>query len=136
MRQLLYSSMVAGFAGSELQGIYQLGTVGVGDVPANPPRPFMVMRQMPSTRYQTVRDTSKANRQGWQLYFYDDPGSLLRIDALLAIAELVVDGLEGVQSSSGAWCFESLWVGISQDFRDESYDAVARFATIQLSTNK
>ena len=142
MRRLLHTRLSEGLASTDLQGtdpqprIYPLGSLGAGDIPADPIKPFMTFRQMPSSRYREVRETSRAERQTWQLYCYDHPGSLLRIDDILGQAELIIESLEGTRSPSGAWCFEALWVGVSQDFRDDNYDAVARFATVQLSTNK
>ena len=142
MRTLLHTRLSAGLAASPLRGaeaqprIYQVGSLGVGAVPADPVKPFMTIRQMPSTRYREVRDTSRANRQTWQIYCYDTRGSLLRIDSIMQLAEPIVESLEGLQSPTGAWCFEALWLGISQDFGDDNYDAVARYATVQLSSNK
>lgn len=142
MRRLLHQQLNLGMAGTPVQGndpaprIYQLGALGIADIPASPAKPFISTRQLPSARYREVRETSRAERQTWQIYVYDEPGSLLRIDELMHQIEDVVETLDGMQSPSGAWCFEALWVGVSQDFRDENYDAVARFATVQLSTNR
>ena len=141
MRQLLHSRLSQGMMSTDLRDgepqprIYPASSLGRGGIPANPAKPFMTFRQMPSARYREVRETSRANRQTWQIYCYDERGSLLRVDDLLSQAEVIVESLEGVQSPSGAWCFEALWVGVSQDFTDDNYDAVARYATVQLSSN-
>lgn len=142
MRTLLYEKLAdrwkddAEWAEGGAARIYAAGTLGHNGVPSQPKKPFATIRSLPSQRYQEVREVSKAERHTFQIYAYDEIGlSYLRIEEFLHGCRDVIDTLVGVQSSSGLWCIEALWLGMSQDLPDETYEAITKFATTQLSSS-
>lgn len=142
MRSLLYQTLVDLYEADDewsdagVPRIYQAGTLGHNGIPAQPKKPFATIRMLPSSRFLEVRDTSAAERQTFQINAFDEIGSsYLRIDAFLRGCMAPIEALVGVRSSSGARCFEALWLGMSQDLPDEAYQAITKFATAQLSSS-
>lgn len=144
MRQLIFTALGIEFPEDDpdmrtSEGklkVYAAGSLGVGDIPASPHKPFMIIRIMGSARYAQVRRGSRSKRHAVQLYCYDQPGSLLRIDRLLQRASDKLESLEGVRSPSGVLCIGAEATSLSQDFTDEQYEAIVRFATIQMSASQ
>lgn len=148
MRTLVYSLLKEGYNsyapllnqdGQTLRiyGASALGS-GVGDlaIPAVPQLPFLSIRQMPSQRFREVRELSTANRQTYQIYFYDVRGGYTRIDEMARMAQSFLEGNVGTVSPSGARCLGCEWLSVSQDFTDEQYDAIVRFGTAQLTSTR
>jgi hypothetical protein len=140
VRTLLYQAMKTDLAGHPSgvgNRIHQISSLGQGDgaaqVPPAPEKPFLIVRQMITTRYRDVRETSRSERQSFQIYCYDHRGSYVQIDEILRSLQPTVERLEGVRSPTGAFCFQAEWLGLSQDYTDEQYDAIVRFANDQMS---
>lgn len=148
MRTLLYQTIIAdalivGISGATLGGVgqarvYQAGALGVGHTPAKPPRPFMLLSELPALSYPIVRDTLPAAKSRYfQVWVYDDRGDMSSIDKVLTAVETRLNNkLDGLTSASGARCVSSAIQGISQDIVDPEFDLSTRFLTLRLTSNR
>lgn len=116
---------------------YASGTLGIGNVPANPDRPYCMYTQLPANAYQEVRKTSTATLRFFQFYVYDDRGDFARIDNILAAVRETIPGLvDKVDTSNGATCIEAIWTGESPDIADDQHDTNVKFGSFQLTSTK
>lgn len=117
--------------------LYAANSTGVGDIPENPKKPFVVMREMDTLAYNIAKDTNPdLNRKVFQFYVHDERGSYSRIDRIIELLRETVRNLSNQQSPSGARCLEATWNGTSEDLDDPSYDSNVKFATFTLVSSK
>lgn len=141
MRKLVFVTLQAAFLSTEKLGgatprIYQAGSLGVDPIPSFPEKPFLVVRELPSQKYSQVKETSTAHRHTFQIWGYDERGSYTDIDDYMHLAEISLCSLAGVVSPSGNRCLGVDWLGVSQDFSDDTYDAIVRYGNVQISSNR
>lgn len=131
MRTLVYQSLLARADLAELIGdrIYVMGSTGIGDIPARPEKPFIIITFADAWPYHEVSETSDVERKSVQIYAYQHRGDYTLIDRMLAIVRQTLVGLTGETSPSGARCTGVSYRGTSADLWDEPYDASMRFAT-------
>jgi hypothetical protein len=133
MRQLLHTRLLGNAQlALEVDGrIYQSSSLGVGDVPPEPEKPYILYTELPSDPYQAVSETSRAKARYFQVYVYDNRGSFLRIERILALIRETLVGLSGVVSPSGVRCTDVQWQGESSDLSDEEYNANSKFGNVR-----
>lgn len=132
---LLHQTLANGLVSdTDIQGrIYQASSLGVADIPPLPKKPFLVWRPMPSAAFREVFESgSGAAEHTFNLYCYDHRGESSRLTRILQATKPLIEGLVGTRSSTGALCIGARWVNMSQTSEDEQYDAVFRFAVVQL----
>ncbi|HEU5091128.1 MAG TPA: hypothetical protein VFT30_00495, partial [Nitrospira sp.] len=70
--------------------IYAASSLGEGEHPEMPTKPYLVWNELPSTSFQEVSETSDAEARTYTFTVYDDLGVFERIDkALKQIRSLV-----------------------------------------------
>jgi hypothetical protein len=133
VRRLLHTSLLADplLAAEVGQRIYQASSLGVGDVPPEPQKPYVLYTELPSDPFVAVRETSRAKARFFQVYVYDDRGSFLRIERILALIRETLVSLVGAVSPSGVRCTDVLWQGESGEITDEEYDANSKFGNVR-----
>lgn len=139
MRALVYGSVNGIPAIQEDCGgrFYASGSLGIGDTPANPERPYCLFIELPSVPFQEVRKTARATNRFFQVFVYDDRGDYARIDNILAAVRETILGLVLQEdASTGARCIESIWTGDSQDLTDDQHDTSYKFSLFQLTSTK
>ena len=118
---------------------YGPGVLGVGDEPADPPKPYMIYGELPGFAYQTVRETSNAGQRNFQFFVYDEKGDFSRINAILRHLERIVKGMapfEHTDTDGVLWrCSESVWTGISGTTPDPQYDSSVRYGTARFTVS-
>lgn len=134
MRKLVFATLSAALVDTAVgDRIYQRSAAGVGAVPANPQKPFVIYGEGVTDPYEEVSETSDAERIPYQVYFYDHMGSYIQIGKLARTIEPAIKALVGQYSPSGALCLGVSWGGISQDFVDPDYEASVRFASFTVT---
>lgn len=113
--------------------IYHASSLGHGNVPALPKKPFMVYRELDRIATNIAKDTAPDNSiRIFQFYIHDEKGGYTRIDQIDAILRETVRGLIGQTSPSGARCTDAVWNGSSGDTEDPTYDSNLKIATLTL----
>lgn len=137
MEEILHPAILDAMAATDVADrVYQSSSLGVDDVPPNPMKPFIVWRELPTTNYDVVAETSNATRHTYAIYFYDFRGSYARINALGRRLRDRIKTLAGQTAPSGALCTRAAWVSMSQTFGDEQYEANVKYATVVLDGNQ
>jgi hypothetical protein len=133
VRRLLHTSLLANaLVVAEVgQRVYQSSSLGVGDVPPEPQKPYVLYTELPSDPYLAVRETSRAKARFFQVYVYDNRGSFVRIERILALIRETLVSLNGTVSPSGVRCTDVQWQGESGDISDEEYDANSKFGNVR-----
>lgn len=138
MKQLLYSRLQADAELAEVVGdrIYESSALGVGDVPASPAKPYILYTELPSSPYRDVRETSRAKARIFQIWCYDERGSFIRIERVLALVRETLLGSVAEVSPSGARCTDVEWQGESSDIVDVPLDSNAKFVLIRFTASQ
>ena len=117
--------------------LYAANSLGTGNIPEQPKKPFIVMREMDTTAINIAKDTSpNVNRKIFQFYVHDEKGSYSRINAIIAVLRETVRGLTDQVSDTGARCLEATWEGTSADLEDPTYNSAMKFATFTFVSTK
>lgn len=117
--------------------IYAAGSLGRGKIPADPPKPFIVFRELDHIAANVARDTAPAaGSKVFQFYIHDVKGGYTRIDAIGALVRQHVLDLVGARSPSGAVCMGATWNGTSGDTEDPTYDSNLKILTITLTSSQ
>lgn len=137
MRTLIYNSLLVTPGLADVNGrIYQRGSLGVGDVPASPVKPYLVMGELSPVIHPEVRDTARTVSHMFQFHAYDERGSFIRIERLLYAVRETVLGLVTVVSPTGARCTDAEWTDVSGDLSDAQLDANVKFIIMRVTANK
>lgn len=137
MRQLIYQALTDSDDIKRIYGdpprIYQLGSLGVGKIPAKPDFPYILISENPATVNNVVRDTGpKSHTRNFMIYSYDHHGrGYLRIEQGLRVVRDTLIVLTAAVSPSGARCTHVEWTGLSVDSRDSDYEANVKWATFK-----
>lgn len=137
-RELIYQALRASAAiADEVDArIYQSGSLGIGNAPDEPSRPYILFIQLPSVPFPEVRHTARAARRTYQVYVYADRGDYGYIDKVLGLVRETVLGLVDSHESTGVRCLDVRWTGDSQDIVDTLMDLSYKFTTFQLVTTE
>lgn len=135
MRKLVHSTLqnearLTGIVGSR---VYSASSLGQGNIPAVPDKPFIIYRFADSIPYRDVQETSSVSQQALQVYAHQHRGSYLVIDRMLAIVRETLLGLEGQVDPDGIQLTGIRYVGTSTDLDDTVYDSNMRFSTFYLT---
>lgn len=119
------------------QRVYAAGTLGKGNIPAQPKFPFVVYRELDLAQANVAKDTSpNVCTRIFQFYVHDEKGSYSRINSVLEVLRDTVRGLTDQVSSTGSRCLEAVWNGNSGETEDPTYDSAMKFATSTLVSSK
>ena len=117
--------------------LYAANSLGTGNVPEQPKKPFVVMREMDTQAINVAKDTSpNVNRKVFIFYVHDEKGSYSRIDAIIAVLKETVRKLTDQVSDTGSRCLEATWEGTSADLEDPTYNSNMKFVTFTLVSSK
>jgi len=108
--------------------------LGVGNIPADPQKPYLTWNEMPSDRVASVRETSRATLRQYQFFVYDEAGDTLRVNEILSHLRRVVEDL-APYNQDGIRISEATWLGESQVYSDDEMGAVVRYGLAQFMVN-
>lgn len=121
---------------AESQKVYLSGTLGVGEHPADPPRPYVMLGELPGFNYEEVRTVSLARARILQFWAYDRIGTWETIDAILHRWRLIVQNFSYTTGPNGLICMEATNLSTSGGVVDAQYDGFVKSATARLVTNR
>ena len=127
------------FGSGEEARIYAASTLGEGEHPEIPEKPYLVWNELPSTPFDEVAETSDAERRVYTFYVYDEMGVFENIDAALRrIRRLVKDmpPFRAGEDPDDDFCMGTKWAGLSNRFNDQTYDSSVRFGTAWFDVNQ
>lgn len=116
--------------------VYEASALGVGDVPAQPPPPYITYIEDPGTVVRGVQDTSRAQHRNFRIQVHDHLGSFVQIERILDLVRETMLALESTVSPSGAVCMGVWWTGTSSDITDPTRGRNVKFSTFRVTTNK
>lgn len=127
------------FGSGEEARIYAASTLGEGENPEVPPKPYLVWNELPSTSFEEVEETSDAESRFYTFYVYDEMGVFENIDkALRRIRRMVKDmaPFRAGEDLTDDFCMQTKWQGFSGRFNDQTYDSSVRFGTARFDVNQ
>lgn len=108
---------------------YSSESIGVGENPAIPRRPYIVWNELSDTEHEEVRDTSDCRTRTFSWYVYDTVGDYTRIDRILRLIKRRVKVLGHFTTADGVVCMESRWLGTSGRIPSDGYDSSTKFGS-------
>lgn len=128
--ELKANEIIAATAGDR---VWTQGSLGTGDVPAYPDKPFLLVNVGQAITFPGFYEVTRPERVPVQIYAYQERGSYATINRLLVAVRETVLRLTGKSSPSGLYrCTGVTWGGLSTETEDATYDANMRFATVDL----
>lgn len=113
--------------------LYAANSLGVDQVPEQPKKPFIVMREMDVVALKIAKDTRpNIARKVFVFYVHDERGSYTRINRIIEVLRDTVRGLTDQVSDTGSRCLEATWDGTSADLEDPAYSSNVKYATFTL----
>lgn len=112
--------------------IYPVGALGIGDIPAAPDRPYIQYGFDTHTPYPEVREGGGPLRHVLRVFYYDDRGDYLRIDAIHKVVRQTIEGLTTQVSPSGVRCTDALFLTLGGDLVDNVRSLYVKQATFRL----
>jgi hypothetical protein len=116
--------------------IYRQGSLGIGETPPEPQLPYILVTELPDVVHQQVRETGTARDRTFQLHVFDKAGSFQRIKEIIEVLRETVRELPTMESTSGAFCIDALWQGVSQDITGIDEKKCSKFATVTMTSSK
>lgn len=116
--------------------LFQKSSLGEGDNPDIPPRPYIVWNESDSIPQAAVKETSNAQWRQFNFYVYDDAGDYGRVNEILRHLRRIVKELAPFTADDGSRCSQSDWVGISGQIEDGGYHLITRFGTARFMVSQ
>lgn len=135
MRSLVYQALMADVPLQDIIGgrLYPAGSLGTGDIPENPERPYIQYGFDAHLSYPAVREGGGPKRHLLRVWYYDDRGDYVRIDEIHARVEKTVEGLTlQVDPTTGARCTDSMFLTLGGDLTDNVRNLAVKQATFRL----
>jgi hypothetical protein len=135
VRSLIYMSLMAN---EPLQAIiearlYPAGSLGEGDIPESPERPYVQYGFDAQVPYTAVREGGGPLRHLLRVSYYNDRGDYLRIDEIHALVRQTVEGLTlQVDPTTGKRCTDSMFLTLGGDLTDNVRNLAVKQATFRL----
>lgn len=86
-------------------------------------------RPLVAIRSHTDFPVAKVGRRQYiQVWGHDDPGDYMRIDEVLRLCRVAIEGIVPVDD-----LLEAKWIETSVDLRDDVMDSIARYSRFQLT---
>lgn len=120
------------FAGVQNR-VWARGALGNGGVPADPPRPYILVAFGEAPAYAAVRETSTSVSHNVRIYVYDDTGSFARINEIHRLVRQTLEGLGGMVSPSGRRCTDAAFLTLGQEDTVTELKAGVRVATYRIT---
>lgn len=127
------------FGSGEEARIYAASSLGEGEHPEVPEKPYLVWNELPSTPFAEVEETSDAESRFYTFHVYDEMGVFENIDkALRRIRRMVKDmaPFRAGDDPDDDFCMATAWQGFSGRFNDRTYDSSVRFGTARFDVNQ
>lgn len=105
---------------------YVRGTLGTGDIPAEPDFPYVMYGFEQSLAVKAIRETADAEVYPGQIYVYDKPGSYVRIKRIHRMIKQTLLELVATSDADGTFCYDLTYEGRS----GEQYDPVKKQAVM------
>lgn len=104
-------------------------SLGKGDNPAQPERPYIVWNELSDQEHPEVRETSDARTRFFSWYVYDRMGDYTLIERILYRIKKRIKALDHFTTADGVVCSESRWLGTSGRIPSDGYDSSTKFGT-------
>lgn len=105
---------------------YVRGSLGTGDIPAQPEWPYLMYAFEESLAVKAIRETADAEVYPGRIYVYDKPGSYVRIKRIHRLVKQTLVVLVGTSDADGTFCYDLTYEGRS----GEQYDPVQKQAVM------
>lgn len=138
MRTFLYDTLtqseeLQAFLGGSLETAKDRVIPRRSESTVNVPKPFIVYGLGNSTNEALAEDEDHtAYRQFLQIWFHDEGGSYLQIDAMIEVVKKLLVG----QRNTAAMVTNLHWLENSQEFSNETYNTIFRYARFQAIISK
>src|SRR5688500_16618132 len=85
MDKLVYDTILATPVVQTLVGnrVFASNSLGVGNNPERPEHPWIAINEMPSTPFESVRETGNSTSYSFAIYVYDELGDGTKINQIL-----------------------------------------------------
>lgn len=107
--------------------IWGSGTLGRGNIPPNPKKPYVLYKELQISPFVNVQETSRSSQRTFEFYINDARGSFTKINKISNLIREALLPLEGQRSPSGVFCLRATWGFDSQEFEDNEYDVNIKF---------
>ena len=130
MNSITLSSMVAG-------RIYETGSLGIGSNPANPDRPYLMIKESYVSAYESVRKVSPPPAlRTYQIFVYAERGDFDSIEIILSAVRQTILGVQDSRDVvTGTVCLDVRWLADSGDAVDSQHDTNVKYAIFQIASN-
>lgn len=115
--------------------LYSSGAVGEGSNPEIPEFPYVVYNELPSAPHFSVKETSNSENRFFTFHVYDHMGDFTRINDILSRLRTKFKNIAPFRTTSGGWCSDVEWQGVSGRIQDAGYHSGVRFATVRFTYN-
>lgn len=117
---------------------YLASSLGEGEVPQMPTKPFVIYNELPDRPYDDMRrsSTTFSRMRSWNITVQDFKGDFTRINNILIVVRRIVRGMTPFQLPDGTIGVDSVWGGISGNLTDEQYDSCLKFGVARFTVNR
>lgn len=112
--------------------IYPAGALGIEDIPADPPKPYIQYGFDAHVPYTQVREGGGPQRHLLRIWYYDNRGDFTRIDEIHKQVRQTIEGLTAQVSPSGSRCTDALFLTLGGDVTDNLRSLSMKQATFRL----
>lgn len=110
-------------------------SLGEGDSPAVPDRPYMMWNEGNDVPFRDVEKATNATVRNFRIYVYDYKGDFTRINAILKEVRRVVKAMAPFVTLEGEKCHESKWAGMSGNLVDDGLDSCVRYGFAEFAVS-
>lgn len=118
------------------QEIYQANSLGIGEHPAEPDKPFAVVNELEPFIHRVVEDVSNCMDRNIFLWAYGPEGDYTAVDAVLYRFRDIVKGMRDFVTAEGVRVSESRFVGFSGNLTDSQYHSSCKWASARFTASE
>lgn len=115
--------------------LYAPASLGIGNNPAAPEKPYVQWNEIVSTSSEVVKETSNATTRTFQIFVYGELGDPGRVNEVMREAKRVVKAL-APYDVDGVRISQSDWNGESSLMEDSVMKAVVRIGMASFMVNR
>lgn len=115
--------------------IFAPSSLGVGPIPANPDKPYVLWKELESTAHESVQETSDATSRTFQFFVHDERGDTTRLNEGLRAIKSVVKDVAPYDDETTR-ISESSWHGESEIFDDVEMGNIVRYGFATFLVNR
>jgi hypothetical protein len=116
--------------------MYQASSLGEGENPAIPNRPYIVWNELEDTEHRAVSETSDARTRNLLWFVYDVPGDYTRIDRILYKFKRRIKQLDHFTTADGVVCSDARWLGTSGQIPSDGYASCTKWGSSEFTVSR